>query len=331
MRQRRLILVASCILLALVSCGKKGNPVPKGLPVPAAVTDLKGEVKDGVLMLSFSVPTKNMDGTAIKDLVGFRILKSCGGCAAGFEPWKEIRLTDKEGYTIRNGRLFTYDNDVQEGFDYGYRVYSETGKGVLGDGSNTPSLNWHEPPAPPKLTGTQEEDTKITLSWQGTAGLSYNVYRWEDAIYPLVPLNPSPLSASPYTDEHLVNGKEYKYEVRAVKVEGGVAYEGQGASVSATPRDRTPPAPPSGLKLEKRDGTVSLSWEANKEPDLAGYNVYRVTEGKATRVNTKTAGEPAVVDARPGAAPYVSYYITAVDQSGNESAPSQELTIILKE
>jgi fibronectin type 3 domain-containing protein len=331
LRLKGLTLVVSCILLALLSCGKKGNPVPKGLPVPAAISDLKGEVRDDVLFLSFSIPTRNMDGTEIKDLAGFRILRSCGGCAAGFELWKDIHLTDTQGYTVRSGKFVTYDNDLREGFDYGYRVFSQTSKGVLGDGSNTFSVKWVEPPVAPKRVIVQEEDSRIVLSWEPVSGLFYNVYKWEDDLYPLSPLNPSPLSAATFTDPNLQNGRQYRYEVRAVKIDGGMAYEGDGTAVSATPRDMTPPVPPAGIKLEKQDSAVLLTWTPNGEPDLAGYNIYWVAAGKPVKKNIDLVQEPRFLDKTPGNEPYVSYYVTAVDKAGNESGPSQELTIILKE
>ncbi len=43
------------------------------------VGEISGEVKDGVLFLSFPLPTKNIDGTDVVDLAGFKILKSCVG------------------------------------------------------------------------------------------------------------------------------------------------------------------------------------------------------------------------------------------------------------
>jgi fibronectin type 3 domain-containing protein len=305
--------------------------VPKGLPVPAAISDLRGEVRDDVLLLSFSVPGKNMDGTQIRDLAGFKILRNCGGCAAGFEPWRDIRLTDRQGYTIRNGRLFTYDNDLRQGFNYGYRVFPETSKGMLGDGSNIFSLVWHEPPAPPGEVNITEEDSRLLLSWEPASGISYNVYRWEDDIYPVSPINASPLSASQLIDGNLQNGKRYQYAVRALRIEGGVAYEGAGKTVSGTPRDKTPPQPPTTLKLDRKDTGVILTWTPGGEPDLAGYNVYRVASGKAAKKNADLVLEPRFFDEKPGSDPYVSYYVTAVDNAGNESGPSQEMTIILKE
>jgi fibronectin type 3 domain-containing protein len=177
-----------------------------------------------------------------------------------------------------------------------------------------------------------EEEARIVLSWQRTDDLSYNVYRWENGVYPLFPRNPAPLAASRFTDEGLQNGKTYKYEVRAVKMEGTTPFEGEGAAISATPRKTTPPEPPAAPKLDKKDGGVLLSWAPNAENDLAGYNVYRLVAGKTEKINTALLREPLFFDKNPGAdLRYVSYCVTAVDEAGNESGPSREQVIILKE
>lgn len=331
MKPKSLILVASLICLALVACGKKGPPVPKGLPVPAGAGDLRGDVKDGVLFVSFSIPAKNMDGTDIKDLVGFRILKSCGGCGGGFEVWKNIVLADKKGYTIRSNRLYTYDDDLRQGFDYAYKVYAYTAKNVEGAASNVFSIKWRKPPTPPKAVKATPEDARVFLSWQREDDLTYDVYRPEKDVYPLFPVNPAPLSTSQFTDASLQNGREYRYEVRAVRVEGGVPYEGQGTMVLARPEKQTPPAPPTGLKLEKNGGAIVLTWTASPESDVAGYNVYRVFRGKAEKITAALLKEPTFVDSKPGPEPYLTYYVTAVDNEGRESSPSKEAFVILAE
>jgi fibronectin type 3 domain-containing protein len=116
-----------------------------------------------------------------------------------------------------------------------------------------------------------------------------------------------------------------------VRVEGGIAYEGTGTVMSATPRDKTAPAPPASLRLERKDGGVLVTWRKGNEADLAGYNVYRVTAKQKVKINRDLLAEPGFTDANPGPEPYVSYFVTAIDKSGNESGPSQEQTIILKE
>jgi hypothetical protein len=333
LRKNRLIFAAlSLALLAVIACGKKGNPRPLGLPVPRTINDLRGDVKDGLLFVSFSIPTKNRDGTDVSGLEGFRIMKSCGACGGGFELWKNIRLADRQGYTIRDNRLYTYDDDLRAGVIYRYRVYPYNSKGIQMDGSNVFSLTWLKPPGKPRGVAAAEEDSKILLSWERTDELSYNVYRWDNGTYPLFPRNSGPLAAALFTDGPVQNGKTYNYEVRAVKMEGTTPLEGEGATILATPRDKTPPAPPATPKLSMGDGGVFLSWAPSPESDLAGYNVYRLAAGKAGKINTSLLHEPRFFDKNPGAGlRYVSYYVTAVDRSSNESGPSREQIIILKE
>ena len=175
LRKNRLIFAAlSLALLAVIACGKKGNPRPLGLPVPRIINDLRGDVKDGLLFVSFSIPTKNRDGTDVSGLEGFRIMKSCGACGGGFEFWKNIRLADRQGYTIRDKRLYTYDDDLRAGIVYRYRVYPYSTKGIQMDGSNVFSLTWHNPPGKPTGVTAAEEDSHILLSWERTDELSYN-------------------------------------------------------------------------------------------------------------------------------------------------------------
>ena len=91
--------------------------------------------------------------------------------------------------------------------------------------------------------------------------------------------------------------------------------------------DRTPPAAPVGLAPVPAQGPVTLAWTNGKEPDLAGYAVYRSATpgGPYVRVNTMLLlARAAFIDrSAPGAVP--SYYVVrAVDSSGNTSPPSAE-------
>ena len=74
---------------------------------------------------------------------------------------------------------------------------------------------------------------------------------------------------------------------------------------------------------------VDLSWEANAEPDLAGYFVYRRDTGAqapAARMNMQILPAPSFHDAAIMAGHTYAYSVSAVDKSGNESTHSVEST-----
>jgi hypothetical protein len=75
------------------------------------------------------------------------------------------------------------------------------------------------------------------------------------------------------------------------------------------------------------DGSVSLDWTDNAEPDLAGYSVYRATTagGPYTLLNGSLLAASAYVDAAATNGTTYYYVATASDGAGNESADSNEV------
>jgi fibronectin type 3 domain-containing protein len=334
LREKKYIAALSlCVVVILLcfSCGKKADPRPIVLPLPGGIHDLSGEVKDGVLFLSFSVPTKNSDGSEVKDLAGFKVYKACGTCLGGFEQYRDLVLEEKKGYTLYGGKTYFYDDDLLAGFEYSYRIYPYTKKGTRGDGSNIIKVLWQNPPGPVKGLSAKGSDEKVELSWDKEEGFSYNVYRYENGVYPLFPVNKGPVTADSFLDPGLENDKQYTYEVRKVQTKGGMLREGEGTKVTATPVDRTPPARPSEMKAEKVEGGVMLTWKKNNEKDLAGYNIYRISTGKPERLNSDLLKENSYLDRAIPDMRYLSYYVTALDRAGSESEASREVVVIVNE
>jgi hypothetical protein len=332
LRKSVTLILSIGILCLVISCGKKGNPLPKQQPVPGGIGELSGEVKDGVLFISFAIPTKNMDGSDVVDLAGFKIQKSCVSCGGTFEAFKEIRLDEEKGFAIASNRVYIYDDNLVSGQKYSYMVSPFTSKGAVGDSSKVFSIQWQDPPGKPSGTvAVTVNDGMVELSWLPEPGFSYNVYRHDNGVYPLFPLNRDLLASPFFVETGLKNGQKYTYEVRKVKVVEKKNWEGEGLRVEATPIDLKPPVAPGGVKAEKRGSVVQVSWLQNKDDDAAGYNVYRVigrTEQKLTKTPIK---DTIFIDHTVGDNRYLSYYVTSVDLSGNESEPSREIIIILKE
>ena len=102
---------------------------------------------------------------------------------------------------------------------------------------------------------------------------------------------------------------------------GAVTLYAAGATTVIVPISLTITAAP-----QPTTGSVTLSWNTNTEPDLAGYKIYRATSsgGYGAPVATLTVGTTQYISS--GLAKGFTYFfvITAYDQAGNESPYSIE-------
>jgi fibronectin type 3 domain-containing protein len=92
--------------------------------------------------------------------------------------------------------------------------------------------------------------------------------------------------------------------------------------------DTVPPVPPVGVQIRTQADQVVVTWYDNAEIDLAGYRLYRSSsvDGPFGVVSTALVYCPWFYD--EVLAMQTTYYtVTAVDQSGNESAYSQTVGI----
>jgi hypothetical protein len=181
--------------------------------------------------------------------------------------------------------------------------------------------------------------SRVLFPWPaGSAG--YHVYEVppRGAGAPAVPpppaaqpyprqLTPTPLAATTFTDRRVEYGSERCYEVRTIETVGSLSVESASSQpVCVTPVDVFAPAAPRSLGAVAGEGVISLIWEANTEPDLAGYIVLRaVAPGAPTEPITpapirETTFRDTTVT--PGAR-YV-YAVVAVDGADppNASPPS---------
>ena len=158
--------------------------------------------------------------------------------------------------------------------------------------------------------------------------IGYNIYRGsEPGRAEPQPLSKEPLRTSSFKDTAVANSRTYYYIVRSVDSPTLPWKESlDSAEAQATPRDMTPPIKPAGLTVVPGVGRAFLTWNENKERDLAGYHVYRSTRSGRDyeRLTDTVLSRTTFSDetAKPGAVYY--YRITAIDVSGNESPESEE-------
>ncbi len=198
-------------------------------------------------------------------------------------------------------------------------------------------LDTTAPADPTGLAATASTDSpaSVALIWDANheADLGgYNIYRTDGVDTTLVTFVAEPDTEYVDTDAALVLGTTYGYVVMAVDVADPVNESGPSNQVSATPDDTTAPAIPTGLIATGGEGSpayVDLVWDNNdpQEPDLAGFNVYRSTTnnfGTASQINGSLVTGLTYHDTDGALVLGTTYYywVTSVDDTGNESGPS---------
>jgi fibronectin type 3 domain-containing protein len=175
---------------------------------------------------------------------------------------------------------------------------------------------------PVSVDGTYVVGVGVELEWSvGHLANTYNVYRSTTSGSYSAALA-SGISATNYTDATAPLGTNY-YVVTSV--DAGSA-ESDYSDEIVVVVDTNAPAAPTGLVIATNGGLFELSWNANAEPDIASYSVYRSTVsgvfGAPVEVGVAT-------NARDTGAPEVGvtyyYVVTALDATGNESAESAEV------
>jgi hypothetical protein len=357
----RRVALGLALALALGACGRKGPPVAPEFRLPQPVVDLRGEVSDGAIALSWTNPEHRADNTRLRDLAVARVFRAedagtgepkpallARGRIAGYTELATIRLTTPttplpagtvvEGNSVR----LTDRQGLSPGRRYSYVVITEDSQGRVSRPSDRVSLRLIAPPEPPRQLNATPGEREVRLRWMPPAQLvdgsavdaelAYEVLRAPGPDAPVESILPVPSGTTELVDRGLANDRTYHYRVRALRREAGTLARGAPSErVAATPRDTTPPAPPTGLVAAPAPEGVRLSWRASPEPDVARYIVYRALPGGAfTRIGTTTPPATAFVDR--GVAPGTHRYAVSAQDGGaqpNESGRSSEVMVRL--
>jgi fibronectin type 3 domain-containing protein len=215
---------------------------------------------------------------------------------------------------------WTHTNPA-EGTTYTYSVRAIDSAGNLGDASAPVSATTPDQsaPTPPPDLAAQAlvNPARVELSWTaatdpaGVAG--YEVSR-DGAV---IGTSPTPS----FTDAGVSGSTTYVYSVIAYDAAGN---RSDPAAVQVTTPEAVPPSAPTGLNAVVRSGPVrvQLGWNAaTDDTGVTGYRVYR--NGSAIATATSTA----YLDAAVKPSTKYRYFVTALDQAGNESPASATVSV----
>jgi hypothetical protein len=286
------------------------------------------------------------------DVKSFRAIEMIPGALVG-----EYRLADK--VQIMN-RVSADDLRPYPSGALAYRVRTRASRKRASADSNTAIVRIRAVPERIMALHAAVTEFAIELSWSPPTRTStgdplppiseYRVYRGEidpasadsatkDLSQAKWKTTLTLLASAPtdsYRDTAFDFGRTYLYAVRTVIPAGAGTVESADSDPAiVTPRDIYPPAVPQGLVAAavrpdpNGPSEVDLSWSINIETDLAGYRVYR-SEQQGTPGQLITSDlllSPAYRDTSVQPGHLYWYSVTAVDRSGNESAPSAPVDV----
>ncbi len=318
-----LLCAAGCVLVA--GCGSIAEPMYPALNIPVKITDLVAVERGDKIAIYFTVPSLTTDGPALRG-IGSVDLRVGVNPAGGFdrEKWaasaKRIDLQTPSQPGPIHGEIPAREFIGKE-IVAAVRVGNRRGR--MSEWSNIYSVNVETPLEKPSDFQAQASAEGVRLTWKAANESSFRIFRKVDQEKEHALL--ATVDKPEYVDASAEYGKPYEYFVQGIheKVESDAA-----GPTSITPIDFFPPAVPSSLTASIGIGAIELAWQRNTESDFKDYQVYRSEEdGPFVKIAEGLEG-PVYSDHKIETGKHYKYRITAADQIGNVSEPSQSVEII---
>ncbi len=272
--------------------------------IPVAVSDLRVEQIGDRLTIQFTSPKLTTDGIVMKRLGAIELfVNDTAVPVATTQPGPVSAETTAASFAGRSAMV---------------RVRVSSLKGKWADWSSK-TVEVVAPLAVPKDVTAEATAKGVHLRWTSPAP-EFRILRSAGALA----LEQARVAAQEWTDPESKFNQTYSYQIEALN---GEARSGLSPAVEITPKDAFAPAVPGGLTGVVGIGSIELAWDRSPEPDVAGYRVYRSTDGAQWQpVGAQTAAA-SYSDRGAKAGTTYKYAVTAVDQNGNESARSAVVEI----
>ena len=304
---------------------------------PAEVTDLKADVKDSAILLSWKNPADDdlyqveiSASPAAGSLTNPVYLSAAKGAAGSFMV---------EGLT--GGQEYTFTvKTIDKTLNVGKAVTVKATPQSTGGGSAADTI------APAEVTELKAVagNGKISLSWKNPGDA--DLYQVEITASPVagtlsnaVYLSAEKGKAMSFTAEGLSNGTAYTFTVKtidkALNKSTGAKTEQAIAPIDTS--DKTPPAEVGNLQAEALAGAIRLTWQDPADADLWGIEI--TSQQKIVTRSIAPIPENAILVAKGEQSRKISnltvgqsytFTIKTIDNSGNKSAGIKTTTVTPK-
>ena len=337
--------------ILLLGCGTQGAPLPPSANIPKAITDLHATRKGDTVTLTWTAPEETTDGALVtrpgKMIARRTTSDNPNASVIGELPLVPVHKSQQARAQTFKGSLTDLLRNNSANFAT-YTVEALSSSGKTAGPSNPAEVPLVPVPAPPGDLQLKVVPEGVSISWmqtwppQNKTGLGteyvYRIMR-RQADSKQQPILVKQLNAgnaaAMVIDTAMEWEKQYQYWVTPVTLwQNGDQQKGEVEGEDSQPvtiitHDIFPPAVPTGLQAVYsqvgQNSFIDLTWIPNQDPDLAGYNVYRRTEGtQQVKINNDLVKTPAFRDDKIQPGTRYFYSVSAVDLRGNESAKSQE-------
>jgi len=181
------------------------------------------------------------------------------------------------------------------------------------------------PPGDFQVIGSPDEAIELAWTPCEIENTGLYIYRRTEGGEYGDPLNAQPLTGTTYTDTDVVTGQVYYYKALTILGDSTLS-----AFTDELGFPAGSPLAPASMSADSSDaGVIYLSWEANMEPDLDYYNLYRREAGEVWALfDMIPAGQNTYDDNTVTNGVRYYYRVTAVDNDAIESFPSNTVSKI---
>jgi hypothetical protein len=318
------LIVQLAAVLALVACGKRGDPLPPLRRAPQPVTDLEVKQRGDRLEIALTAPRAFSDGARLP-ILEIEVLRAAG--EGDFE--KVARPSRRKA--APGERLLEEEPLPAQGTKLRFAARARA-KGRVSKLTPVATLTVATtPPAPSGLT-TLSDAKGVALAWKPpdvAAAVepdavpvppSFLVYRRPKAGAYTRSLHATPVATTSFVDPAVAPGEELCFVVRTVTSTQPLVESAPSDESCLLVEDVAPPETPAGVAASGKPGGIEVTWSPSAEPDLAMHRVYRWSTGAPiARIAEVPAPETSYLDADAPVGMVARYTVTAVDKAGNES------------
>lgn len=244
------------------------------------------------------------------------------------------------------GRLYI-DETTETGDVVSYRIefVDDLGEPTGDVLQETFTIEKHTPPSPQNVV-ISNDGYKMEIRWEyppmervDDKIIRFEIYESEPGSDELNLINKKIILRDDLKTEYLHFFTASRLGVEKQYLVAPVSVTGERLSVSEpvpyTVADNIAPAVIEGVRAEKVNGVVEITWPMSPETDLAGYKIYRTidpTRGvNALQEELISADETVFIDSTAAEGEAYLYQITAVDKAGNEGKLSGSALLTIED